>query len=137
MIIGSVSENRGLEKRISITPEIAKKYIGLGFKVQLSKNYGKHLGFEDKQYSDFGVTFIDNDKSIIENSDIIVQMSLLDEDKSSFLKSNQTFIGVLNPFENQNKLEELKKKKLIYFLWNYCLELLEPSLWTYFLLKQI
>ena len=111
MIIGSVSENRGLEKRISITPEIAKKYIGLGFKVQLSKNYGKHLGFEDKQYSDFGVAFIDNDKSIIENSDIIVQMSLLDEDKSSFLKSNQTFIGVLNPFENQNKLEELKKKK--------------------------
>ena len=116
MIIGSVSENRDLEKRISITPEIAKKYIGLGFKVQLSKNYGKHLGFEDKQYSDFGATFIDNDKSIIENSDIIVQMSLLDEDKSSFLKSNQTFIGVLNPFENQNKLEELKKKKLIYFL---------------------
>ena len=115
MIIGSVSENRDLEKRISITPEIAKKYIGLGFKVQLSKNYGKHLGFEDKQYSDFGVTFIDNDKSIIENSDIIVQMSLLDEDKSSFLKSNQTFIGVLNPFENQNKLEELKKKKINLF----------------------
>ena len=99
MIIGSVSENRDLEKRISITPEIAKKYIGLGFKVQLSKNYGKHLGFEDKQYSDFGVTLIDNDKSIIENSDIIIQMNLLDEDKSSFLKSNQTFIGVLNPFE--------------------------------------
>ena len=68
MIISSVSENRDLEKRISITPEIAKKYIGLGFKVQLSKNYGKHLGFEDKQYSDFGATFIDNDKSIIENS---------------------------------------------------------------------
>ena len=61
MIIGSVSENRDLEKRISITPEIAKKYIGLGFKVQLSKNYGEHLGFDDKEYSDLGVTFIDTD----------------------------------------------------------------------------
>ena len=60
MIIGSVSENRDLEKRISITPEIAKKYIALGFKVRLSKNYGKHLGFEDKEYIDFGVTFVDN-----------------------------------------------------------------------------
>ncbi len=115
MIIGSVSENRDLEKRISITPEIAKKYIGLGFKVQLSKNYGKHLGFEDKEYIDFGVTFIDNDKSLIENSDIIIQMSLLDENKTSFLKSNQTFIGVLNPFENQNKLKELTKKKVNLF----------------------
>ena len=31
MIIGSVSENKDLEKRISITPEIAKKYINLVF----------------------------------------------------------------------------------------------------------
>ena len=116
MIIGSVSENRDLEKRISITPEIAKKYIGLGFKVQLTKSYGNHLGFEDKEYSDSGVTFVDSEKSLIENSDIIIQMSLFDEDKTSFLKSNQTFIGVLNPFENKKKLEELTKKKLIYFL---------------------
>ena len=43
MIIGSISENKDLEKRISITPEIAKKYINLGFEVQLSKDYGKHF----------------------------------------------------------------------------------------------
>ncbi len=115
MIIGSISENRDLEKRISITPEIAKKYIGLGFKVQLSKSYGNHLGFEDKEYSDLGVTFFDNEKSLIENSDIIIQMSLFDEDKTCFLKSNQTFIGVLNPFENKNKLEELTKRKVNLF----------------------
>ena len=40
MKIGSVSENQKLEKRISITPEIAKKYISIGFEVHLSKNYG-------------------------------------------------------------------------------------------------
>ena len=39
MIIGSVSENKETEKRISITPDIAKKYISLGFEVQLSENY--------------------------------------------------------------------------------------------------
>ena len=49
MIVGSVSENKNLEKRISITPDIAKKYINLGFEVQLSDNYGKHLGFEKKK----------------------------------------------------------------------------------------
>ena len=42
-------------------------------------------------------------------------MSLLDEDKT-FFKKNQTFIGVLNPYENKNKLDELVKKKLIFFL---------------------
>ena len=115
MIVGSVSENKNLEKRISITPDIAKKYINLGFEVQLSENYGKHLGFEEKEYNELGVKFISDDKKLIENADIIIQMSLLDEDKTSLLKSNQTFIGVLNPYENKNKLDELVKKKVNLF----------------------
>ena len=45
MKIGSLSEDKDLEKRISITPEVAKKYIGLGLEVYLGLNYGSHLGF--------------------------------------------------------------------------------------------
>jgi len=115
MIIGSVSENKEIEKRISITPEIAKKYISLGFEIQLSENYGRHLSFEDKEYNELGVKFISDDKKLIENADIIIQMGLLDEDKISLLKSGQTFIGVLNPNENKNKLDELAKKKVNLF----------------------
>ena len=50
MKLGSVSENLDLERRVSITPEIAKKYINLGFEVFINSNYGFHLGFEDDQY---------------------------------------------------------------------------------------
>ena len=115
MIIGSISENKDLEKRISITPEIAKKYLNLRFEVQLSENYGEHLGFKKKEYEEIGVKFINEDKKIIEKADIIIQMGLLDEDKISLLKSNQTFIGVLNPYENKNRLNELSKKKINLF----------------------
>jgi len=115
MIIGSLSENKEIEKRISITPEIAKKYINLGFEIQLSKNYGKNLGFEEREYNEIGVKFISDDKKLIETSDIIIQLSLLDEDKISLLKSNQIFIGILNPYENKNKLDELVKKKVNLF----------------------
>ncbi len=115
MIIGSVSENKEIEKRIAITPEIAKKYINLGFEVQLSFNYGKHLGFEEKEYNELGVKFINDDKKLIENADIIIQMSLLDENRNHFLKSNQIFIGVLSPYDNKNKLDELVKKKINLF----------------------
>ena len=44
MKIVSLSENKNIEKRIAITPDIAKKYIDLGFEVSLSENYGSHLG---------------------------------------------------------------------------------------------
>tara|TARA_A100000164_G_scaffold245075_1_gene217924 strand:- start:289 stop:1377 length:1089 start_codon:yes stop_codon:yes gene_type:complete len=115
MIIGSISENKDIEKRISITPEIAKKYINLGFQVQLIKNYGKHLGFEEKQYTDIGVKFVAQEKELIENSNIIIQMSLLNEENASLLKPNQTLIGILNPYENKIKLDELVKKKINLF----------------------
>ena len=115
MIIGSISENKDIEKRISITPEIAKKYINLGFQVQLIKNYGKHLGFEEKQYTDIGVKFVAEEKELIENSNIIIQMSLLNEESASLLKPNQTLIGILNPYENKIRLDELVKKKINLF----------------------
>ena len=115
MIICSVSENKDLEKRVSITPEIAKKYINLGFEIQLSENYGEHLGFEKSEYIKLGVKFVSDDKKLIESADIIIQMGLLDEDKISILKSNQTYIGILNPHENKIKLEELARKKINLF----------------------
>ena len=49
MIIGTVSENKELEKRISITPEIAKKYISNGFEVMIEKDLASHLGISDKE----------------------------------------------------------------------------------------
>ena len=115
MIIASQSENKELEKRISITPETAKKYINLGFEVHLSENYGEHLGFQENEYNDLGVKFISDDKKLIENADIIIQINLLDEEKISYIKSNQIFVGVLNPYENKNKLDELIRKKVNLF----------------------
>ena len=115
MIIGSTLENQKIEKRIAITPEIAKKYISLGFNVQLSKNYGTHLGITDDVYEKIGVKLLSNDKEIINLSNIIVQLGLLSDDKSSLLKEDQTLIGVLNPYDNKEKLDVLKDKKIKLF----------------------
>ena len=43
MKIGSVFEDQNLEKRVSITPEITKKYVTMGIDVQITKNYGEHF----------------------------------------------------------------------------------------------
>ena len=48
MNLASISENKNIEKRISITPDIAKKYISLGFNLSLPKDYGLHIGFGDQ-----------------------------------------------------------------------------------------
>ena len=115
MIIASVSENKDLEKRIAVTPEIAKKYIDLGFKLILSKNYGNHLGIQDDEYSKIGVQISENEKDIFTIADIFLQLNLLNNEKSSLLKENQTLVGVLNPYVNSEKINSLVKKKVNIF----------------------
>ena len=115
MKIGSLSEDKDLEKRVSITPEIAKKYIGLGLEVYLDLNYGSHLGFDDSQYKDIGVKVLADQNDIISNTDLLVQLNLLNDDKLSKIKENQTLIGVFNPYNNKEKIETLSKKKINIF----------------------
>jgi len=115
MILASISENKDKEKRIAVTPEMAKKYIGLGFNLSLSNNYGSHLGFSDDEYKTLGVNFSENEEEIIKNSEIVIQLGLPDDKKLSFLKENQTLIGSLNAFSNKEKLENIKLKKINLF----------------------
>ena len=115
MKIVSVLEDKNVEKRISITPEIAKKYIAMGFKVSLSESYGEHLGFSDNEYKELDVKISKDDNELIESADVIVQLNLPSEDKLNKISSGQSVIGVLNPYNNKSILDNLIKKKINLF----------------------
>ena len=120
MKIVSIKEDLKIEKRIAITPEIAKKYISLDFEVTLQENYGYHLGFSDEDYKSLGVRISNDEKEIINEADIIVQLGLPSDNKISYLRENQNLIGVLDPYSNKEKIQNLVKKKIN----NFSLELL-------------
>ncbi len=112
MNLASISEDHNVEKRIAITPEIAKKYISLGFNLTLSSNYGTHLGFSDEDYKNLGVNFLENEDEIIKNSEVVIQLGLPNNKRLSQFKENQTLIGSLNAFINKEILDNLKSNKI-------------------------
>ena len=115
MKISSILENKDFEKRIAITPEIAKKYISLDLEVTLAENYGLHLGYSDDQYKQLGVNIVKDEKEILSKSDVIVQLALPSEEKLSLVKENQTLIGTFNLNNNKDKVESLLKKNVNLF----------------------
>ena len=96
MKIASVSEDNKVEKRIAITPEIAKKYISLGFEVTLSEKYGDHLVFKD---ADFSITRGDKISLIGKNG----------TGKSTLIKS------LVNDLEHEGSIELGHQVMLGYF----------------------
>ena len=86
MIVGSISENINLEKRVAITPEIIKKYKSLGIEVHLNKDYATHLGISDKMYESEGASILKSPNDIISNSNAILQMNLPNDENLNKLK---------------------------------------------------
>ena len=114
MKIGSISENRDIDQRVAITPDIVKKYKSLGLDVCLSKNYATHLGIEDTIYENEGVRIFETDEEVINNSNAILQMNIPEDKYLKKLNKDQVLVGVLNPYLNENKLKDLSFKNINY-----------------------
>ena len=114
MIIGSISENTNFEKRVAITPDIVKKYKSLGLEIHLNKNYAIHLGINDTQYENEGANILSNEE-VLSNSNAILQMNIPSDEILKKLKKNQILIGVLNPYLNEKKLNEIISKNISCF----------------------
>ena len=114
MIIGSISENKEFEKRISITPEIAKKYVSNGFEVIIENEYGTHLGISDEKYINEGCK-LENRENILNKSDILLQLSLPDDKAISLLKENKILIGNFNYTNNKEVITKISSKKISIF----------------------
>tara|TARA_B100001248_G_scaffold68299_1_gene48172 strand:- start:2415 stop:3500 length:1086 start_codon:yes stop_codon:yes gene_type:complete len=114
MIIGTVSENKELEKRISITPEIAKKYISNGFEVMIEKDLASHLGITDKEFLDEGCK-VESRENVLDQSNIILQLNLPDEKSTSLLKEDKILIGNFNSSSNKELITNISNKKINVF----------------------
>ena len=106
MRIISILENQKIEKRIAITPEIAKKYISLGFEVAIVQGYGEHLGFRDSDYKELGVEISTNEVELLNNKIIRKYGKIhLKDYITSFIKG-------WNIMKIKSSLKSLKKRDL-------------------------
>ena len=108
--IGSVKEDLSIEKRVSITPESIKKYMDLGFSVNLEKKYGEHLGIDDDVYKKNGANIGFSKEEVFQKSEIILKVNCLSKDEVSFIKSKSILIAQFDSNFNKDLVDKLIKK---------------------------
>ncbi len=110
MIIGAISENKEIEKRISITPDIAKKYIANNFQILIENGFGCHLDISDDEFLKEGCK-IEKKENVLKQSDILLQLNLPEESSLEHFKENNILIGNFNSNQNFEKIAKFKIKK--------------------------
>ena len=115
MIVGSIKEDLTKEKRVSVTPETAKNIIGLGLKVIIEKDFAIHLGIQNKDYENVGVQIKDSSKEILNSCNLLMKVNCPSVDEIAKLKESTILIGMLNPSQNKNQINEIIEKKIKVF----------------------
>ena len=109
MNIGSIIENLDLEKRVSITPDVVKKYVSLNLNVCIEKNYGNHLGITDEEYKSSGANILPTKEEVINKSDIVVQVNFPENNSLNFFKKDNCLIGTFGPHSAKGNINKMVK----------------------------
>ena len=110
--IGSVKEDLSIERRVSITSESIKKFIELGFSVNLEKQYGEHLGINDEDYKENGANVNFSKEEVFKKSEVILKVSCLPDHEISLIKNKSILIAQFDPNLNTEVINKLIKKNI-------------------------
>jgi len=114
MIIGSILEDDTYEKRTLLTLDTIKKFIQLGFNVNIENNFGKFLNINDEVFKNIGANCIVRDE-VLKQSDIILKINCPSLHEIFKFKENTILIGNFFPHLNKEAINKLIIKKVKIF----------------------
>jgi H+-translocating NAD(P) transhydrogenase subunit alpha len=114
MIIGIPKETKFKEKRVAISPDIAKELIKKGFKIQIEKEAGLASFYQDTEYSMHGVSIV-NANEIYTQSDIVLKVNAPSENEIASMKKEAVLISFLHALSNPTLVEACVKANITAF----------------------
>jgi len=117
-VIGSVKEDLATEKRISITPEIIRKFVALGFDINIEKKYAEHLGISDEEYKKNGASINVSKEEVFEKSNIILKVGGPSASEVNLIKNKSILISQFDPKLYQDIINKFIKKDIKIFSLN-------------------
>ena len=120
MKISIPKENRDGETIIAASPEVVKKFTGMGFEVTIESGAGLNSGFTDKIFEDVGANIASDTKATLKDADIIfkIQRLMTSKDKIdeiSMCKKDAMVISHMSALSSKTDIEEYAKASITTF----------------------
>jgi len=110
--VAALRETATSERRVAITPEVAKKLHGKGVRVLLEHGAGAAAGFPDSSYAD--ADFADAD-AVLAQADVLTCVLPPDDATWERLREGSIVIGQLRPYGSAVRITAMGKRRLTAF----------------------
>jgi NAD(P) transhydrogenase subunit alpha len=102
--IGALRESAAGERRVSVTPETVKKFIGLGAEVSVEAGAGEGASIADAAFAEAGAT-VANRAEVISGADILLGVQGPDPASLAGAKPGVWLAAALNPFGERARVD--------------------------------
>lgn len=106
MKIGILKETQKGEKRIAISPNIAKQLLAKGFEVSMEENAGVLSSYKNSDYKNVEVN-VEKKEVIFKESDVLIKINPFDEEDLKFVSKGQTLISQLYHKANPKLIQSI------------------------------
>lgn len=112
-IVGALRETMAGEQRITITPDVAKRYQALGVQLLLEKGVGTSTFLADGAFPT--ENFAASGREVLQQADIVLKIQPPDADELAAMKEGSVLIGLLQPYADAERVKMLQAKKITAF----------------------
>ena len=84
------------DRRVAVTPETVKKYVGLDHEVTVEAGAGVAAGYTDQAYTEAGATIAGDSTGTLKGADVLLSVRTPDPEG---LPDGLTLVGLLDPFK--------------------------------------
>src|SRR5687768_12291207 len=103
-------ERRAGETRAALTPETAKKLIGLGFSVAVEAGTGQGSSIPDSEYAAAGAEVVASADAALGSADVVLQVRPPEPAQVAAMRQGAILAAVLNPYGERALVDALAQK---------------------------
>jgi NAD(P) transhydrogenase subunit alpha len=107
MIIATTREDEATETRAAITPETAKKLVGLGAEVKVESGAGKASGITDEDYKSAGASIAASAAEALSGADVVLKLRRPSASELALMQKGALVLAVMDPYGHDEELKTM------------------------------
>ena len=105
LVIGVLKEVHPGERRLSVVPDVVKKYQGLGASVVMQKDAAKGAHFRETDFAD--VSWVDSAADVAAAADVVLCVQPPAAETLAAMKPGSVLCGMLQPWYSAERVQQL------------------------------